>query len=397
MAQAPGEAHVIKLRNKSYAIDPKEVPALKAAAAEAWKPTLRVLKNIMANARAMWVIHNEARSGSFMTFKVIEAVARARFPPESEINAADADLARMAGAIGAHKLAEVVAAFNKALVTVKIAAEGVQQYHEAICGGAQSCVTGLTAVQNGSVLIVEVGTAIATMGASVEVQAGVAAGVGSYKEILAQIDKSSNAAGAVPVLKVIAVLSAGARDGLIAHFMGPAQIGKQVTEYVGKKAGAFALKKLKSEVSEKLVEKIMAEGADEAIKTALADLINATGYTGMQKLSFEQAVQHVATQCLLKMHFANIFGSLNKQIDKMTDTVFEKLAKGAIKGIEPIKDEKSRKAAMGIVESTLAKLVPQLILQYAADPRKLEDLDGLVLAALGRDQAFAGQMKKLKK
>ena len=81
----------------------------------------------------------------------------------------------------------------------------------------------------------------------------------------------------------------------------------------------------------------------------------------------------------------------------MGETVFEKLVKGELKGLDPIKDEKLRKEALKIVESTLEKTIQVVILNNLSSPQKLDNLQPLVVTELARDSAFTAKIKKLKK
>ena len=393
--QAAGAQKVLKIKNKSYAVTKKEQDDLIAATARAWKPTINKLKAAMENAHAMWRIHDDLRKGSFVTATIMEKVGGAKFPPESLLKAAESAISKFEHDVKAGAFKAVPQDFAVALDETRSAAQAVQKYHDALCTGGDSCITGLTAIRDGAIAIVEVTVAIETLGASAELQIGAAGAVGSYKEALTQIEKAGGPDRGSAIMAVNAVMSAGVRDMLIGHFMKDGAFGKKIVEYVSKKAAAMSLKNCGSEVTSKLVEKMMADGSEEAIKTSLADLCN--NFNGIKKMTPLEAVEHIGQACIQKMGFAKLFGSLNKQIDKMGEKVFEKLVKGELKGLDPIKDEKLKKEALKIVESTLEKTIQLVILNNLSSPQKLDNLQPLVVAELARDSTFTGKIKKLKK
>ena len=393
--QAAEAQKIIKIKNKSYGISKKEQDYLIAATARAWKPTIIKLKDAIENAHAMWRIHDDLRKGSFVTATIMEKVGGAKFPPESLIKSAEMSISKFEHDVKAGAFKAVPQDFAVALDETRTAATAVQKYHEALCSGGDSCITGLTNIRAAAVAIVEVTVAIETMGASAELQVGAAGVLGSYKEALTQIEKAGGPEKGSAVLAVNAVMSAGVRDALIGHFMKDGAFGKKIVDFVSKKAAAMSLKNCGSEVTAKIVEKMMADGSKEAIKTSLADLCN--NFNGIKKMTLEQAVEHVGQAVIQKMAFAKLFGSLNKQIDKMGEKVFEKLVKGEFKGLDPIKDEKLKKDALKIVESTLEKTIQVVILNNLSSPQKLDNLQPLVVTELARDSAFTGKIKKLKK
>ncbi len=183
--------------------------------------------------RILWNAHKEARENNQVFAWIIEGASGANFPSEGMITAAEACAQKIQSAAGNPK------ALNAALqntAPIRTAFAAMDQYREELFGGGEELVRQLETIRDGCVIILEISAALATGGASWTVQVGVAAGVGSYKALLGEIDKGSRHDSKQTVSSAISdVIVGGAIEGAVAIIMkGPKS--KAVIEYVAKTA-----------------------------------------------------------------------------------------------------------------------------------------------------------------
>ena len=194
----------------------------------------------MANElKILWESHDKARSDNWFMSGVVDVATGATFPSKSLIGKAASAASSMKSAAAAGTLRPGDLGAKSAPIRAAYAA--IDQYRSETFGGGEELIKNLQAIQDTCVVVLEVSAAVATGGTSWQVQVGVAAGMGAYKSVLAEIDKAPTDHTQTAGSAALGVLKGAAVDGGIALVMGGG----------GKGLGNFA-----DDVAKKAVEKV---------------------------------------------------------------------------------------------------------------------------------------------
>lgn len=210
--------------------------------------------------------------------------------------------------------------------------------------------------------------------------------------MLNQIEAAQSSDNFDPKLAGIIIFSAGAREGLLKEIMKDGAFGKKCVEYMTKKVGHALVKRYGQTMTTKLVEKMCDKGSEEAIVTALRDLIK--GYTGGKKMTLEEAAQHVVEETIKKMRVTSVIGALEKQLDKLSGTALQRIAAGAIKGVK-VEGAAAEKKLRELVDSAAGKIIEKFLMDNAGEPDKLENLSDEVTKRLLSDASFKASVQKI--
>ena len=172
----------------------------------------------MANhAKSTWDRHFKTRDANWFWSGVVDVAAGISFPKKGVIDKAVGAATAMKTAAAAGTLKKESLGSQSAPIRTAFAA--MDQYEDELFGGGAGLIGQLQNIQTACVTVLQVSAAVATGGASWQVQVGVAAGMGAYEAVLGEIDKAptDHKQSASSVAK--AVFKGAAVDGGIALVM----------------------------------------------------------------------------------------------------------------------------------------------------------------------------------
>ncbi|MDE2006507.1 MAG: hypothetical protein KGI51_08075, partial [Rhodospirillales bacterium] len=245
-------------------------------------------------------------------------------------------------------------------------------------------------------ITVEVGAAIASGGASLEVGTAVMASDGAYQALLKQIDRS----GADPKFSladgVMNVLAGAAVGALTNALVGNAGFMEDLTEKLASKMEASVLKRFGKELAAKVASKIVKAEITGLVGTAVSDLVKSC--KPGSKMTLTQAAEDVAKTMLASAALGGALSGLDKQLDGLSDKGATYFKPGVFKGLGEV-DPKKAFAAGGdqIVEQAVKRLGPKLILEAASAPKSLAQIGKELAAEIAHDAKVNAEMAELVK
>jgi hypothetical protein len=172
----------------------------------------------MANeAQIIWKAHHDAREGNWFMSRVVDTATGATFPSKTVISNAMSAANSMKSAAAAGTLTKKDLGAKSAPIREAFAA--IEQYRSETFGGGEELIRNLQAIQDTCVVVLEISAAVATGGATWQIQVGVAAGIGAYKAVLAEIDKAPTDHKQTLGSAGLGVLKGAAVDGAVALVM----------------------------------------------------------------------------------------------------------------------------------------------------------------------------------
>ena len=177
--------------------------------------------NMARDLKNMWEEQKRLREGNSIIAFFSETAALAKFPDASLINAAVDAANKIAAAAKGTDFTAYRSAVDGGLPKISQACDAMNDFLSDLYKGGGRMVVGLTWLRDGCSVTLEISAAVATGGSSVGVTAAVMGGVGSYKQLIGEIDKASvrpdfnikAAAGDVLAAGVIGACSRGYRQG----------------------------------------------------------------------------------------------------------------------------------------------------------------------------------------
>lgn len=307
------------------------------------------------------------------------------------INAADAAVTQLEQVVARGNFAAIPGAYDQAHTVVLTAASAVQTYHEALCDGGENCVKGLKGIKEASKLILNVTAEFVTFGKP-QFKAPMAAALGSYEELLDQIEAAQTSKSFDVRRAAVIVLAAGAREGFLAQLMNDGQVKRLfANKYSAKFAKTLGMHCGTSGAA-KIIDKMFRSAIEEGVKAALGDVIKQS--TGGKKLTFEQAAHQALEKAIEAAGISAILGKYDKLLDGINDNVLRGIASGAIKGLKVASPKAARELKV-LVEETAGAVAGKFLDQFADDPAKLRTMDDAVVKKVLSDPAFKAAALKL--
>jgi hypothetical protein len=271
----------------------------------------------------------------------------------------------------------------------------MDQYREEIFGGGEELIRQLETIRDGCVIILEISAALATGGASWSVQVGVAAGVGSYKSLLGEIDKAGKGDSKQTVGSAFGqIIIGGAIEGGVAFVMkGPSS--KKAIELVAKSAAKAAsgkaLKKVGSESLAYFIEKAIEGGSKKAFEELVKDLCKACNPG--DKMTVEEALGKVGENFAKGALLQQLDDTLGKFAGKNAGKMF---SQSDFKGLGKVKlDEALKEGGAKTLETAYDAHVAAAVKAGDGDPKKVEaELKKKMVADPAVQKWFADYEKK---
>lgn len=198
----------------------------------------------MANETKMyWDAHDSARKDNWFWSEVVDVAVGTKFPAKGMIDKAIKAAEAMERDARACNLKEEDLSSRAAPIREAFAA--IDQYREELFGGGEQLVKNLEVIRSGCVLILQVTAAVASGGASWQVQVSVSAGVAAYEQVLNEADKASKTANYNVGDGVASVFIAAIADGTVGLILKGGNLGgflDDAAKAACEKAGVGALK-----------------------------------------------------------------------------------------------------------------------------------------------------------
>ncbi|MEM0937325.1 MAG: peptidoglycan-binding domain-containing protein [Pseudomonadota bacterium] len=202
------------------------------------------LVSIAREAQLLWQAHGRTREDHVLG-KVIEKYAGATYPQAGLVNGA---VSHAEGLVKKAKAGQPITMPGDAQPIVN-SIRAVSDYRSKMFKGGDDLIKKLEMVRDGCVLVLEVGTAIATAGTSTALQVGVATGMGAYKGVLSGLDKGGASISGSTIAKE--VYQGAVVDGAVSLVM---------------KNKATGFEKFSENMAKKAAEKYAKSGTGAALK-----------------------------------------------------------------------------------------------------------------------------------
>jgi hypothetical protein len=382
-------------QGKAYWLTKEEFNELKAAvAAEVRQPSSPAQQylSMTQEVRILWDAHNQARKDNQVFAWIIEGASGANFPSEGMIAAAEACAQKILSAASDPKTLNA-ALQNTAPIRAAFAA--MDQYREELFGGGDELVRQLETIRDGCVVLLEITAALATGGASWTIQAGVAAGVGSYKALLGELDKASRHDAKQTISTAIQnVVAGGAIDATVAMIMKGPQ-SKAVIEAVAKaaatKVSGQIIKECGRKSLAKFVERAIEGGSKKAFEELVKDLLKACNPN--DKTTFDDAIGKLGENFAKGAVLQQLDGVLGQFAKGNASKMF---SQADFKGMGDVKYDEALKEGLGkYLELAYDAQVNGAVEKGDGDPSKVEkELKKAMVADANVRKWFADYEKK---
>lgn len=200
-------------------------------AAEAVRPYLEMA----AQARTLWESHKKARDDNWFWSKAVDAATGAKFPDAGTIAAAVRAAQDLES--DARNLRLDPKDIGRRSAPIRQAFADMDQYQEEIFGGGEQLVKHLETIRDGCVLTLQVTSAVATGGASWQIQVGVSAGVAAYEQVLKEVDTASKTASYRIDTGVANVFLSGLLDGTVGLILKGGSLGSYLDDVAKEACG----------------------------------------------------------------------------------------------------------------------------------------------------------------
>lgn len=233
----------VVIRGKEYWVTKEQLATLKARAGATAADSVQPYVNMAKEVQLLWKAHDDTRKKNWFWANAVDLATGCKFPDKSTVDAALRAAESMQAKARACALTPQQIGSESAPIRTAFAA--MDQYREELFGGGAELIKNLELIRDSCVVVLEVSAAVATGGASWQVQVGVAAGLAAYKQALAEVDTASKTANYNVESGVARVFMAAVIDGSITYVLKGTKAGPlldKVTEQAIKKAGTSMVK-----------------------------------------------------------------------------------------------------------------------------------------------------------
>lgn len=217
---------------------------LQKLASERAVAAVQPLINMANSAKTLWDAHNQARDANWFWSGAVDIAVGTKFPSAGKMDAAVKAAKGLEMQAKAGKLTPAM--LNSYSATIRQAFADMDQYREELFGGGEELCKNLKIIQDGAVIVLQVTAAIATGGASWQVQVAVSAGVAAYEATLEEVNKASVDGSYSIETGVVNVFLAAAVDGTVGLILKGGKLGPfmdKVAKKAVEEAGTSVLKK----------------------------------------------------------------------------------------------------------------------------------------------------------
>jgi peptidoglycan hydrolase-like protein with peptidoglycan-binding domain len=230
-------------------------------AAKAVAPYIEMAEKV----KSLWESHKKARDDNWFWAGLVDVAAGTKFPPANQITEAISLAKGLQADARACKLTE--AGLDAAVKKIGQAYADMDQYQDELFAGGENLIGKLETLRDGCVLTLQVTAAIATGGASWQVQVAVSAGVAAYEQVLKEVDTASKTSNYDINTGVQNVIVAGAVDGAINYFLKGLKGSDKIKALAEKACGKVGNQMLKD-----WAIKTLSGGAEQLLKDGIKGL-----------------------------------------------------------------------------------------------------------------------------
>lgn len=180
----------VTVNGKTAWVTKAQLKTLQAAANRQAAKSIDPYISMAAEVKSLWDANNKARENNWFWSRAVDLASGSKFPSKAMIDNAVKAANGMKTLAAAGKLSPKD--LDARSVPIRNAFAAIDQYREEHFGGGAELVKNLTTIRDGCVVVLQVSAAVATGGASWQIQIGVSASVAAYETMLKEIDKASN-------------------------------------------------------------------------------------------------------------------------------------------------------------------------------------------------------------
>ena len=223
MADAEIKRTRVVIKDKEYWVTKEQWMTLRAAAGAQAGDVVKTYVSMANEAKMYWEAHDKARRDNWFWSEVVDVAVGTKFPDKGMIDRAIRAADKMESDARACKLKDTD--LSNASAPIREAFAAMDQYREELFGGGEELVKNLQIIQGGCVLTLQVAAAVATGGASWEIQVGVSAGVAAYEQALKEVDTASKTANYDVGSGVARTFLSGIADGTVGLILKGGNLG----------------------------------------------------------------------------------------------------------------------------------------------------------------------------
>lgn len=382
----------VKYKGQVYYLTKEEHADLLAKIKAKAKPPVQRYVEMATEVKSLWDAHNKTRDDNWFWSGAVDVATGAKFPPKSQIDAAVGAANAMASAAGAGTL--TVAGLDAGAAKIRQAYAAIDQYREETFGGGAQLVKNLEMIRDGCIVVLEISAAVATGGASWQVQVAAGAAMGGYKAMLGEIDKASSDHTQTWESAALNIFAGAAIDGGAALIMkgkgkGMEKFIDKLAEKAAKKVAGEACKKAGTAAIKAFAIKAIQGGSKAAVEEAIKGVCKA--FTPGSKVTAEEILESVAKKFVEGAVFQNLEGELSKFGKKLAKHADPKMFKGLGKvDIDKAMAEGGKK----VIEESYNRAIPWAVKQAHGDPKKIS---GLLTKKIGSDPVVTKWFKDYEK
>lgn len=173
--------------------------------------------NMANEAMGLWEAHEQTRKANWFMSSVVDFATKATFPSKTLMAKGVSAASAMQSAASSGSLDP--GSIGSKSKPIREAFAAMDKYRSETFGGGGELINQLQNIQSACETTLKITSAIATGGATWQIQVGVAAGMGAYDAVLSEIDKASHDHKQTAGSAAMSVLKGAAVDGAIAYIM----------------------------------------------------------------------------------------------------------------------------------------------------------------------------------
>ena len=329
----------------------EQLSRLKDVAGKRAAESVRAYVSMANETRMYWDAHDSARKANWFWSEVVDVAVGTKFPDKGMVDRAIKTAEAMERDARACILTDKDLSNRSAPIREAFAA--IDQYREELFGGGEQLVKNLEVIRDGCVLTLQVTAAIATGGASWEVQVGVSAGVAAYEQVMKEADKASKTANYHVADGVVNVFLSGILDGTVGLILKGGNLGgflDDAAKAAVEKAGGSALKAFAIKAANGSAQQMIKDGIKGL--QSLMDPSKKWGRDDFIKAAAESMIKGAGLKVL-----GGVFEKFGKGASKyFSEKDFKglgeiKLDKAGAEGLKKLLDKKGLEGPKSVIEN----------------------------------------------
>ncbi len=389
IAEAAVPRTKVVIKGKTAWVTKAQLATLKTKAGKRAGDAVKPYVNMANEAKLLWDAHEKARKANWFWSKAVDTATGATFPSKSMMDAAVSAAKSMESDAKSCTLTE--ASLSSRSKPIRTAFAAMDQYREETFGGGDQLVKNLETIRDGCVVTLQVTAAVATGGASWEVQVGVSAGLAAYEQVLKEVDTASKTKSYNISSGVTNVFIATVLDGTVGLLMKGGKLGPFLDDVANE-----AVKRAGSSMLKAYAIKCVNGGAQQMIEDGIKGLAGLMD--PKKKFTFEDFVK-AAAESFVKGAGLKVLGPICEKYGKKAGKNF---SLDDFKGLgKDIDLDKAGEAYVQKAIDTIGSAIVQDLLKKQDPKKPVKNFEADVRKAILADRrvkkAAQDAMKKKKK